>query len=79
MCEVGLRYGSGDDSLFEESAKNEAATARGASVESEYELFQIGLQVGGGDRALMGAQNPPFEQAGDAMHTWHGDVGRIVR
>ena len=43
------------------------------------ELLQVGLQVAGIDRALVGAEDPPLEQTRDAMYAWHRDMGRIVR
>ena len=65
MGDVGLGHRFGGDGLFEESAEDEAATARGPAVETEGKLLQIRLQVIGSDRALVGAENPSLEQACD--------------
>ena len=45
--EVRLGHRPSGDSLFEEPAKNKPAAARSEAVESEGELLQLSLQVGG--------------------------------
>ena len=52
MGDVGLGHGPGGDGLFEESAEDETATTRGAAVEPEGELLEVGLEGVGGDGAL---------------------------
>jgi hypothetical protein len=69
---------TGDDRLFEKPAEYEAATAGGPAVEAEGELLQVGLQVIWSDGALVCAENPPLEQAGDPVHGGHDHVGGIV-
>ena len=75
----GLREGGSDDCLLKESTEDQPARTRSAAVEPEGELFQVGLQVAGIDRALVGAEDPPLEQASDAMNAWHRDMGGVVR
>ena len=77
--DIGLGNRPGGNSLFQEPAEKEPAAAGGAPVEPEGELLQVGLQVGGQDRALMGTEDPPLKQAGDSVYAWHGDVGRVAR
>ena len=76
---MGFGNRPGDDGLFQEPTEDEAATARGTAVEPENKLFQVGLHVGRGDRALVRPQDPPLEQAGDAVNARHGDMGWITR
>ena len=61
MGDVGLGDGTSGYGLFEEPAEDEAAAARGAAVEPKGELLQIGLEVVGGDRALVRAEDPPLD------------------
>jgi len=59
-----VRFGDrlGDHGLLDEPAKDQATVAGVAPVEPEGELLQIGLQVDGVDRAVMGAEDPALEQ-----------------
>lgn len=78
MGDGHLRDGIGDDRLLEEPTEDQPAAARGPAVEPEGELLQVGLKVTGIDRALVGAEDPAFQQAGDTMNAWNGDVGGIA-
>jgi len=51
MSDIGLGDGEGDHGLLEQSVKDESAVAGVAPIEPEGELLQIGLEVGGVDRA----------------------------
>src|SRR3974377_1887853 len=50
------------------SSAADPAASRAAPVEAEYELIQVALQMRFLDRALVGAQQPPFGQRGDPVH-----------
>ena len=63
---VGDRVDS--DGLLDEAEKQLATVARGSTVEAEGELVQVVVQVRATDGALMGAEQPPLEQADHAMH-----------
>ncbi len=78
VCNVGFGDRADNGSLFHEPAEKEPTATRGASVEPERELLQVRLQVGRNDGALVGTEDPPLKQAGDSVHAWHGDVGRIA-
>ena len=73
---IDLGNRPGDNSLFQEPAEKEPAAPGGPPVEPEGELLQVGLQVGGKDRALMGTEDPPLKQAGDSVYAWYGDVAK---
>ena len=79
MGNVGLGNRPSNSSLFQQSAEKEPTAAGCASVEPESELLQVGLQVGGNDRSLVGTEDPLLKQAGDLVHAWHGDVGGVAR
>ena len=78
MSDVGLGYGAGDDGLFDKPSEDEAAAVRAAAIKPESELLQVGLEVDGCHRALVRAEDPPFQKAGDPMHAGHGDVGGVA-
>ncbi len=48
------------------------------SAEAECELVEVGVEVLGSDRAMVGAEHPALEQARNAMHARQQDVGGIV-
>ena len=56
------------DRLFEEAPKQEPPKFRAASVEAKDELIKVGLKVIGLDGALVGPEQPAFEEAGDAVN-----------
>ena len=56
-------------SLLREAKEQLSAVARGPSVEAERELVQVVVQMRRTDGALMGAEQPPFEQGDDAVHS----------
>ena len=78
MRHVGFGDGPGHDGLFEKATEDETTAGRGTAVEAEGELLQVGMQMLGCDGALVGAEDPALQQAGDPMDSRHGDVGRIV-
>ena len=59
------------DGLLNEAKEQLAAAARAASVEPEGELVEAVVQMFVRDRAVMGAQQPAFEQRHDLMHMGH--------
>ena len=77
MGDIGLSDGGGNYRLLEQTTEDQSATARGAAIKPERKL-QVGLQMLRGDRALVGAEDPALEKAGDTMHTGHGDVSGIA-
>ncbi len=76
--DVVLGHRAGHDGLLHEPPEEQPAAARSAPVEAEGELLEVGLEVIGGHGALMGAQHPPLEQAGDTMDARHQDVSVFV-
>ena len=63
--------------MFHEPQKEQTAASGVAAIEAEGEFVEIGIQILCRDRALMGAEQPAFEQGGHAMYRRHGNVGRI--
>ena len=49
-----------------------------ATIEAEGEFVEVGIQMRGGDRFLVGAEQPAFEQRSNAMYPRHGNVCRIA-
>lgn len=56
------------DGLTYETVEQQSASAGRASIEAEGEFVQVVRQVLLGDRALMGSQEPAFEEGGDAVY-----------
>ena len=56
--------------LLKKPVKEHAPGARSSAVQAEDEFIQVGLQVVGANRPLMGAHQPPFCQSGDPVHSW---------
>ena len=48
------------------------------TIEAEGEFMEIGIQMRGGNRSVMRAEQPAFEQRGNAMHPRHGNMRRIA-
>jgi hypothetical protein len=71
--EVAVAHGLVADRQFQCSEEEQAASPAVSVVEAEHELVEVAGQGGRGDRALMGAQQPPLEQRGRAM-----DAGRLL-
>ena len=63
--------------LLKKSVKEHAPGARSSAVKAEGEFIQVGLQVVGANRPLMGAHQPPFHESSDSVHSWEHFV-RIV-
>lgn len=59
---VVVGHGSVIDREFEHPVEDHPATARVAQVEAEHELVEVAGKMGGVDRALVGAQQPPLHQ-----------------
>jgi len=57
--------------------EQQTACVRGPAVEAEGELVQVVVEMLVAHRPLMSAQQPPFEQRGNPVHTGQGDVGRV--
>jgi hypothetical protein len=66
--EVLVAHGLVGDGEFEHPVEHQPAAAGAAAVEAEHELVEVADQVGDLDRALVGAQQPPFDQRGDPVH-----------
>ena len=73
----GVGLGRVVDGVLEEAVEEQADVAGAAAVEAERELVEVGVELVGLDGALVGAQQPSFEEGGDAMDGWHRDV-RVV-
>lgn len=63
--------------LLKKPVKEHAPGARSSAVQAEGEFIQVGLQVVGANRPLMGAHQPSFYESGDSVHSWEHFV-RIV-
>ena len=57
-----------DDRELEHPVEQQAAASRAATVEAEDELVEVARQMGVLDGALVGAEEPPLGQLGDAVH-----------
>jgi len=66
------------DGQLQHAQEDQSAAARGPAVESKDEFVQVGRQVGGLDRALVCAQQPPFEQRGDPVHPGQQRAGILA-
>ena len=64
--------------MLQQTEKEQAATARVATIEAEGEFIDIGTQMRGCNRPLMGAEQPAFEQRSNPMYPRHGNVRRIA-
>ena len=53
---------------FEHAVEHHPAAARVSSIEAKDELIEIAGQMSRVDRALVGPQEPPLGQCGDAMN-----------
>ena len=62
---VGGRLG--EDGLFDQAGKTMGDALGGPSVEAEDVLVEIGLQVLGADRPMVGAQKPAFGEPEDEV------------
>src|SRR5713226_6801635 len=63
--------------LLHQAVKQFPAMLGGSSVEPERELVEVVVQMRVGDRALMRAEEPPFQQGHDQMDTWQQGAGRF--
>jgi len=66
--EPRIRHGAHGHGLLNEPEKEHAAVVRPAAVEPERELVQVVVQMRRAGGALMGTEQPPFEQGDDAVH-----------
>src|ERR1035438_3557657 len=64
LYDVVVRHRLGDDGLLQQAVEQHAARGRGAPIEAEHELVEIGVEVLGLNRAMVRAQDP-----------WHGETG----
>ena len=71
------RVGALTTGLFHEPQKEQTAASGVAAIEAKGEFVEIGIQILRGDRPLMGAQQPAFEQRGNAMDCRQANVSRI--
>ena len=68
LDERRVRRGVDRDGLLHEPVKQLPAMAGGAPIEPERELIQVVVQMGPGHGALMGPEQPPFQERHDPMH-----------
>lgn len=55
--------------LLKKPVEEHSPGARSSAVKAEGEFIQVGLQVVGANRPLMGAHQPPFYESGDSVHS----------
>ena len=55
--------------LLKKPVEEHSPGARSSAVKTEGEFIQVGLQVVGANRPLMGAHQPPFYESGDSVHS----------
>ena len=63
--------------MLQKSEKEQAPAAGMTAIEAEGKFVEVGVQMGRGDRSLMGTEQPAFEQRSNAMYSRHGDMCRI--
>jgi hypothetical protein len=56
--------------LLKKPVEDHSSGARSSAIKAEGEFIQVGLQVVGANRPLMGAHQPPFSESGDPVHSW---------
>src|SRR4051794_18319689 len=78
LDEASVRDGIDDDRLLNEMEEEFAAMSRPSSVESKRELVEVVVQMHLADRAMMGAEQPAFEQRHDAVHARQQLGGELV-
>ena len=66
------------NSLLEQAVEEQAAVVRAAAVEAERELIEVVVELLRADCALVGAEEPTFEQGGDAVDAGHRDVPGVA-
>ena len=64
----------GDHGLLEQPVEQDSSRARGAAIEAENELVQVGVELGGPDRPLVSTENPALEKRSQPMDPGQGDV-----
>lgn len=74
-----VRYRLNLHRVFKEASKKETPELRLAPVETEGELVEVRLKVIRLYGALMGSEQPPLEEAGDAVNSRQGDMGWVAR
>lgn len=55
--------------LLQKPVEEHSSGARSSAVKAEGKFIQVGLQVIGAHRPLMGAHQPPFYESGDSVHS----------
>lgn len=56
--------------LLKKPVEEHSPGTRSSAIKAEGEFIQVGLQVVGANRPLMGAHQPPFYESGDSVHSW---------
>ena len=64
--------------MLQQSEEEQASAAGVAAIETEGKFIEIGIQMLGCDRSLVGAEQPAFEQRSNAMNPRQGNVRRIA-
>ena len=64
--------------MLQKSEEEQASAAGMATIEAKSKFVEIGIQVLGCNRSLVGAEQPAFEQRHNAMHPRHRNVCRIA-
>ena len=76
---VVVAHGSVIDRELEHPVEDHPAATRVAPVEAEHELIEVAGQMGGVDRTLVSAQQPPLDQRRDAVDRWQQLTGSSPR
>ena len=76
--DLGVGGGRDLNCLLEQAVEQFSSGARRPAVETKRELVEVVFQVLRADGPLVGSENPPLEQRGDAMDARHGFHCRIL-
>jgi hypothetical protein len=63
--------------MFQKPQEEQTSATGVAAIEAEGKFVEVGIQILCGNRPLVGAEQPAFEQRSHAMNRRHGNVGRI--
>lgn len=76
--EIPIRYRLYLHRVFKEAPEKKTSELRFAPVETEGELVEVCLKVIRFYGALMGPEQPPLEETGDAVNSRQGDMGWVA-
>ena len=63
--------------MLQEAEEEQSAAAGVATIEAEGEFIEIGIQMRGCDRSLVGSEQPAFEEGSHFVHPGHGNMGWV--